>query len=327
MRPTITQRRSAFTLIELLVVMAIVGLMVAILLPAVQRSREAARRTHCTNNLKQLGVALASYTAGHGHLPPGYVSVGFDFDLLVSRGPGWGWAAMLLPFVEESALHNDIDFNRDIDHPVNSTTRQTALDLFLCPSDYMPRTWTASSGFVRIRKGRIISVLTPICDVAGSNYVGVYGTSEPGIDGNGVFYCNSSTRPAEIYDGLSQTFAVGERSTNLNNGRGQATWVGSVPGAVFWSCMPLGDGRDEEEEGASGCWREDGSGMTLGHTGEGNGPGNIYADVNQFLSRHGQGAFFLFCDGHVRFLDESMDYKLYRSLSTREGAEVYTGAF
>ena len=79
--------------------------------------------------------------------------------------------------------------------------------------------------------GKVYSATDPICDVAGSNYVGVFGVGEPGVDGDGVFYRDSFTRFADITDGLSKTLCVGERSTNLNLGRGQATWVGAVPGA------------------------------------------------------------------------------------------------
>jgi prepilin-type processing-associated H-X9-DG protein len=165
---------------------------------------------------------------------------------------------------------------------------------------------------VWIYAGEIFSSLIPICEVAGSNYVGVFGIGEPGVDGDGVFFRNSSIRPHEVSDGLPNTMFVGERSIHLNAGRGHATWVGSVTGAVLWSCAP-----DPYDPDAGVCRKEDGSGMTLGHTGEGNGPGDLMGDVNQFLSRHGRGAFFLFGDGHVRYLDNSIYYPTYKALSTR----------
>jgi prepilin-type processing-associated H-X9-DG protein len=165
--------------------------------------------------------------------------------------------------------------------------------------------------------GNVYSASDPICDVAGSNYVGVYGIGEPGVNGEGVFYRGSFTSFADISDGTSHTLCVGERSTNLNLGRGQATWTGAVPGANFWSCAP-----NPFEPDSGTCVREDGSGMILGHTGEGHGPGDPYGDVNQFLSRHGRGSFFAYCDGHVRFLRNEMNYAVYKALSTRAGAEV-----
>ena len=97
----------------------------------------------------------------------------------------------------------------------------------------------------------------------------------------------ATCRLTAITDGLSQTLCVGERSENLQQGRGMATWAGAVPGANMWSCAP-----NPYEPDAGTCVEEDGSGMILGHTGEGHGPGDPYGDVNQFISRHGGGCFF-----------------------------------
>jgi prepilin-type processing-associated H-X9-DG protein len=183
----------------------------------------------------------------------------------------------------------------------------------------MPLHWEASVGLVRVAGGAIQELVHPLCDVAGSNYVGVFGIGEPGVAGEGIFFRNVSVRMAEITDGLSQTLCVGERSTQLKKGRGQATWVGAVPGAQFWTCDAAASG---DPDASGPCVKEDGSGMTLGHTGEGHGPGDPYSDVNQFTSRHGRGANFLFCDGHVRYLSVSINYAAYKAMSTRASAEV-----
>lgn len=310
-------RRAGFTLIELLVVIAIIGVLVSLLLPAVQSAREQARRATCLNNLKQIGLALAAYTDLHGSLPPGYVS-SWDRLSLKDTGPGWGWATMILPQLEQQPVFNQIRFDLQISDPAQLTVCSTSIGVFFCPSDNMAQTWMTSSGEVWVYGGKIYSTTTPICNVAGSNYVGMFGIGEPGVDGDGVFFRDSSVAYRDITDGLATTISVGERSTNLNLGRGQATWVGSVPKADFWSCAP----NPFDQDGGGVCIHEDGSGMTLGHTGEGHGPGDPYGDVNQFLGRHGRGAQFLYCDGHAGFLRGTIYYPLYKALSTRAGGEV-----
>ncbi|RUL84950.1 DUF1559 domain-containing protein [Tautonia sociabilis] len=310
------RRLPGFTLIELLVVIAIIGVLVGLTLPALQSARESARRTQCQNNLKQIGLALHGYHDRNGVLPPGYLS---EWDWLRRRetGPGWGWASRILPDLEQQALYDRIRFEEPMHSPAFDTVRLARLAVFICPSDDMPRTWTAKNGSVWMQGGAIFSAEDPICDVAGANYVGVFGIGEPGVDGEGVFFRDSAIGFRDITDGLTHTTCVGERSVRLNAGRGHATWSGAVPGAQLWSCAP-----DPFDPDAGVCRREDGSGMILGHTGEGFGPGDPMGDVNQFLSRHGRGAFFLFCDGHVRFLKQSMDYRIYKALSTRATGEV-----
>jgi len=314
-------RRRGFTLIELLVVIAIIAVLVALLLPAVQAAREAARRIRCTNNLKQMGLGLASYQLTHGGYPQGYVSV-YDRINRVEQGTGWGWGSMILPQMEATNLYNTINFDAQIKDRTQLTVRTTPVAVYLCPSDQMPRTWTTDDGYARFYRGTVQFFSNPICDVAGSNYTGVFGIGEPGVDGEGIFFRNSFVRLVEITDGLTYTMSVGERASTLSLGRGLATWVGGVPGAQLWSCGP-----NPADPDGGACKREDASGMTLGHTGEGNGPGGVASDVNQFNSRHGKGANFLFCDGHVQFLRLGINYAIYKAMSTRAGGEVFPGDF
>jgi prepilin-type N-terminal cleavage/methylation domain-containing protein/prepilin-type processing-associated H-X9-DG protein len=315
------KRRPGFTLIELLVVIAIIAILVALLLPAVQAAREQARRSACTNNLKQIGLALANYTDRHGTLPPGYQSI-YSSLFQAEVGPGWGWASMILPDLEQQALHDKIVFEAPMQAATMATARLFTLKVFLCPSDNMPLSWTATDSETWLYGGRIYSSGTNICDVAGSNYIGVFGIAEPGVNGEGVFSRGSFMPYSAITDGLSHTLLVGERSENLQQGRGMATWAGAVPGANLWSCAP-----NPYEPDAGTCIKEDGSGMILGHTGEGHGPGDPYGDVNQFTSRHSRGGFFVYCDGHVQYLRNEMNYNVYKALSTRNWGEIISDGY
>jgi prepilin-type N-terminal cleavage/methylation domain-containing protein/prepilin-type processing-associated H-X9-DG protein len=292
--------RSGFTLIELLVVIAIIGILIGLLLPAVQMAREAARRTSCMNNLKQIGMAIQNYHDVYKVLPPGYVEV---FDATGNEnGPGWGWAALLLPYLEEGNLHQAIQFDLPIESPANARPRTSQITTYLCPSDSPEPTWIATTYDLTGTPRQTV------CDVASANYIGVFGTTEPGVDGDGIFFRNAKIALRNITDGTSHTMAVGERFHRLC----QATWVGAVTNANLYP--PPGSTAPPVVDNSTG--------MILGHTGDGNGPGAADSHVNQFSSLHGQGVNFLFADGHVQFLNESMDYKTYQALSTRAGEEI-----
>ena len=299
-------RSRAFTLIELLVVISIIALLIALLLPAVQAAREAARRAQCVNNLKQIGLALHNYESTYHVFPPGYVSAFKDDG--TDLGPGWGWASMLLPQIEQRPLFDTLNFSLAIEDGSNLTSRLSLIAGFLCPSDTVPPSWWA---MVRNPSG----VPTQrICEVAPSNDVGVYGTSDPGIDGDGLFFRDSHVALRDITDGTSLTLAVGERSHSL----GEATWVGSVTNAVLFPVNNDGVGYPRAEGGP---------GMILGHAGGRLGPGDPNGEVNQFHSRHPGGVNFLFADGHVAFLKTTMTNKTFRALATRAGAEVISGDY
>jgi prepilin-type N-terminal cleavage/methylation domain-containing protein/prepilin-type processing-associated H-X9-DG protein len=301
--------RTAFTLIELLVVIAIIAVLIGLLLPAVQAAREAARRAQCVNNLKQLGLGLHNYDSVHQVLPPGYIS-NFATDG-TDTGPGWGWAAMLLPTLENTPVYSAINFNLAIEDPANLTARLATSSLFLCPSDSVKPAWDA---MVRDPSGTPTRL---ICQVAPSNYVGMFGTSEPGIDGDGIFFRNGRIGLRDITDGTSQTIAIGERSHRL----GEATWVGSVTGAILYPAPGDNDGIGRPRT-------ESAPGMILGHAGERKGPGDPNGDVNQFYSNHsGGGVDFLFADGHVAFLKQTIDYRTYLALCTRAGGETISGDY
>src|SRR5438045_680675 len=159
--------RPAFTLIELLVVIAIIAVLIGLLLPAVQKVREAAARTKCMNNLKQIGTAMHAYHGVYGYFPPGFTSQAATVNG-DSLGPGWGWAAHLLPYVEQDPLYRQISFAKDITDPANAAPRVRPLTLYLCPSDSPP-----TPTFTVVGDGG-----TPITTVAFANYVGVGGIYE-----------------------------------------------------------------------------------------------------------------------------------------------------
>jgi len=207
--------RNAFTLVELLVVIAIIGILVALLLPAVQYARESARRSQCQSNMHNVGIALHNFHDVHGSLPAGWVADVPDGE------PGWGWGAHLLPYLEQKALlDNEIHLEHHIDEPENEFARQSVIPIYLCPSD------ANSTGTIMLT-----GIHAPLAEVGRSNYVGVFGTDEiedVPSHGDGVFYHNSHTRLADILDGLSTTIMVGERSSKL----GGSTWVGMIHGAT-----------------------------------------------------------------------------------------------
>ena len=137
--------RRGFTLIELLVVIAIIAVLIALLLPAVQQAREAARRTTCRDHLKQLGLALHNYADAHQTLPPGYLYRPDTSSSPTSNGAGFGWGAMSLPFLEQSSLYGQFNWNVPLHDVANQKARETRLAVFICPSDTV-----SDSGFVEM---------------------------------------------------------------------------------------------------------------------------------------------------------------------------------
>jgi prepilin-type N-terminal cleavage/methylation domain-containing protein/prepilin-type processing-associated H-X9-DG protein len=290
-----------FTIVELLVVITIVGILVSLLLPAVQAARTAARRTQCTNNLKQIGLALTNYHDSFGTFPSGYLTgVGPSG---ADTGPGWGWCSLVLPYMEQGAVWNAIDFSVPIERAPSVVTQ--TIPTLLCPANELLWQWWPAE--VLDTNGNPTRL---ICKVGFAPYVGVMGSNDLTPVGDGLFFRNSSIRLQDIVDGTSQTIAVGERAYVL----GEATWVGAVTGA---SLFP-----DPDEGEIAVQTLKPSSGMVLGHVGNNNGPNSPTSEINQFYSLHGPGVNFLFADGHVAFLPASIDYSTYQALSTRNGGEA-----
>jgi prepilin-type N-terminal cleavage/methylation domain-containing protein/prepilin-type processing-associated H-X9-DG protein len=303
-----------FTLIELLVVIAIIGVLIALLLPAVQAAREAARRMQCVNNLKQIGLGLHNYQSAYGVFAPGYCSLwkkdagdeGFAEDDI---GQGWGWASMILPHMEQNNVFNAINFSLTMTYQANDTAQFLRFNSFLCPSDSMKQ-------LIPVRdEANLITVYT----VASSNYVGMFGTGEIGASpgaGNGMFFRNSHLTFADLRDGSSQILMVGERSHNLS----YVTWTGRAIGGWLFKTSSFEGGTDtftpDPEESFT---------MILGPAGTEDGPrtpNHPMAHVEDYWSYHPGGVNFVFGDGSVHFIKNSISPPIWQALATRGGGEV-----
>jgi prepilin-type processing-associated H-X9-DG protein/prepilin-type N-terminal cleavage/methylation domain-containing protein len=291
----------AFTLIELLVVIAIIAIVVGLLLPAVQKVREAANRASCQNNLHQLGLALHGYHDRHGAFPAGYRCPKPISDPTYTA-PGWGWAALLLSDLEQGNLAQQINFPLPVEDPSNLITRTTVLKLFVCPSDRLTGLFT-----VLDKDG------TPLAQAATNSYAASFGVGvdidQELDDGNGLFYRNSRVRMADIIDGTSNTFALGERGAFFT----QTPWAGAIshgttritPGAPVSNTTAV-------EEAAT---------QVLVHIAVHtlNDPNS---DPEDFFSPHGTSANFLFADGSVRALHTGVSLSVLQALATRDGGEI-----
>ncbi len=288
-------RSRGFTLIELLVVIAIIAILIALLLPAVQQAREAARRTQCRNNLKQVGLALHNYHDISNALPPGWVGVTGGVNDIYGVN-GWGWAARILPQIDQSPLYNQINFNVKMEAAANATQRLTALAAYRCPSDTAPgNTWTIQD-----------DMGNNLAELAVANYVGVFGTSD--IDdcattpntlcrGEGAFFQNSSVLFRDFTDGLSSSIVVGEHKSRRDSGfNWTSTWAGVVTDGDDAIVRILG---------------------TCDHT-----PNHSSNHIDDFSSHHVGGAHFVLGDGSVRFISTNIDLGVYQHLATRNAGDI-----
>jgi prepilin-type N-terminal cleavage/methylation domain-containing protein/prepilin-type processing-associated H-X9-DG protein len=297
--------RHGFTLIELLVVIAIIAVLIGLLVPAVQKVREAAARIQCKNNLKQIGLALHTYHDRNHTLPPGYqTAVAPDNSDL---GPGWGWAAFLLADVEQGNLQKQIRFDLDIRDPANAAVRVTILPIFVCPMEVKTGTFTV-----------VDAGGNPLVDVAHANYVamnGVLGVSSDAWDNNGAFLRNSQFRLTDITDGLSNTLFVGERCSSMSD----VTWVGAVTGGV----VPAVRYPNPADQLANA---EAAPALVLSHGSRSHIPNdNLVFDADATASFHTGGVNFLFGDGSVHSISNAINGIIYEGLLTRAGGEPVSG--
>ncbi|NBR06709.1 MAG: DUF1559 domain-containing protein [Planctomycetes bacterium] len=307
--------RKAFTLIELLVVIAIIGVLIGLLLPAVQKVRDAAARLQCTNNLKQIGLAMMNYESTYRTLPPGYIDnmTTNPVNSVATSNPdpiiGWGWGTLILPYLEQEPLYKSINIGSiamNNTSPAAIALRKTVIKGFLCPSD--------DSGINTFT----ISGTGGNFELAKSSYAGVNGQAElADFDtalGLGMFLRGRGVSIAEVTDGLSNTIFVGERSSKSAK---QA--VGTLPGVCTWvGALPGGD-LDGESPAL----------YILGHTGDPSDPHKPntpqpdgFYHAEDFTSKHSGGINFLLGDGSVRFITDNIDKQTWVKLGTRNGGEV-----
>jgi prepilin-type N-terminal cleavage/methylation domain-containing protein/prepilin-type processing-associated H-X9-DG protein len=303
--------RKAFTLIELLVVIAIIGILIGLLLPAVQKVRDAAARLQCTNNLKQIGLAMMNYESTYRMFPSGYLdnlSIN-PMNPAATSNPdpaiGWGWGTLILPYLEQEPLFKSINVN-SIAMNNNSAGavafRKTVIKGFLCPSDDTGLNTFTTNGF----------------ELAKCSYAGMNGQAElADFDtafGAGMLLRGRGVSISEVTDGLSNTLFVGERSSKSAK---QA--IGMLPGVCTWvGALPGGD-LDGESPAL----------YILGHTGDITDPHKPntpqpdgFYHAEDFTSKHSGGVNFLFGDGSVRFITDSINGQTWAKLGTRAGGEV-----
>jgi prepilin-type N-terminal cleavage/methylation domain-containing protein len=319
-------RRSAFTLIELLVVIAIIAILIGLLLPAVQKVREAAARASCQNKLKQIGLACHNYHDVAGGLPPAYSYVAPPpatgptkpvsplqptFDRLPPDffaepcDPGWGWAVYLLPHLEQDNLYRQFDLTASTRSPNYLDQRLIPLAAYTCPSDQQTGRFSVYS----MQNQQVV-------DAATNSYTACYGQqgnlSAFPDQGDGVFYRNSRTPLLGITDGTSHTLMVGERAALF----AQAPWVGALyngsirttPNAPVFASSALPE-----------------SAMPMARIGRKplNDP---WSEPYDFFSPHlGTVLNFVMADGSVHAFPFSTPIEVMQALATRAGGETVAG--
>lgn len=282
------RHRTGFTVLELLVTMTIIGVLAGLILPAVQQAREGARRIHCANNLKQIGLALHQVHEVQAHLPAGWATT-------TSGNSAWGWAAELLPVLEQSPLAQRLHAAPELGDSTTKELRQIHLPVMICPSDvgpadfnlYLTQSSHASSNGTAGGRLEQRSIQLPR-----ANYVGIFGNRDPDESaensGEGTFIGNRTLRWRDLTRGLSNVGVIGERTAR----RLQATWIGvDVRG-------------------------EDAFARLTAHAKE--GPNVVTSDECEMDSRHPGGINVLFADGHVQHINDHIDRTVYQAMARRQ---------
>lgn len=291
--------RRGFTLVELLVVIAIIGVLVALLLPAVQSAREAARRMSCSNHLKQLGLAMHNYHDTYGKFPFGW------------SNRGAGWSAMILPMIEQKNLYDTLSFHESDNwdtYAPNEAVCSTLIPALRCPSAAIPRHVDNQGITGRVPATyRGVASSTADSDDPGTSAVG---RSLENSDLEGIFYGDSVIRFADILDGSSNTYMLGECywDTFSQDGNQMDFWYIGSPQVDPWPSAT----EFSEFVGSTGVPYN--ARKIVSTSG--------YVKELSFSSFHPNGAMFTLSDGSVRFVSFNIDGATYKAFGSRNGGEA-----